>query len=53
MPYTIRKSGNKYVLVRRNGTIKSRHTTKAKAEAANRLIMAKEHGWKPTRKRGK
>lgn len=53
MPYTIQKRGSKYALVRRNGTVKSRHDTKAKAEAARRLIMGKEHDWKPTGKRRK
>jgi len=46
MPYSIKKRGNKWALIRRNGTVKSRHTTKAKAKAAARIIMSKERGKK-------
>jgi hypothetical protein len=53
MPYKIKRIKSKYVLVRRNGTVKSRHDTKAKAEAARNLIMGKEHGWKPSKRRKK
>lgn len=42
MPYKIRKRGNKYCLIRMNGTKKSCHSTKAKAKAAARIIMSKE-----------
>ena len=53
MPYTIQKRGSKYCLVRRDGTIKSRHTSKALAISARNVIMGKEHGWKPTGKKKK
>jgi len=53
MPYKIQKRGSKWCLVRRDGTVKSRHTSKAKAEKADRVIRAKEHGWKPTKQRRK
>jgi hypothetical protein len=43
MPYDIRKRGNKWCLVRKNGTVKSRHDSKAKAKAAAAIIMSKEH----------
>ncbi|MFA5543108.1 MAG: hypothetical protein WDA47_04995 [Bacilli bacterium] len=49
MPYTIRKRGNKYCLVRKNGTTKQCCDSKAKAKAAARIIMSKEK----TRKKGK
>jgi len=51
MPYKIQKRGSKYALVRKNGTIKSKHTTKAKAESARKLLMGIEHGWRPTGKK--
>jgi len=38
MPYSIQKRGSKFALVRRNGTVKSRHSTKGKAKAAARII---------------
>lgn len=49
MPYTIQKREGKYCLVRGDGSVKSRHDTKEKAEAARRLIMGKEAGWTPTK----
>lgn len=53
MPYTIQKRGSKWCLVRRNGTIKSHHTSKALAISSRNVIMAKEHtpGWKPSGKK--
>jgi len=49
MPYAIQKRGKKWCLIRQNGSVKSCHDTKKKAQAASNLIMGKEHGWKPTR----
>lgn len=57
MPVRVRKVGkNKYRVSTPRG-VKSKGTTKAKAEEQERLLNAVEHGWKPTgkkrRKRGK
>ena len=35
------------------GGVKSKHTTKEKAEAQRRLLQGVEHGWKPTGKPAK
>ena len=35
------------------GGTKAKRTTKKKAEAQKRLILATEHGWKPTGKKKK
>lgn len=50
MPVKIRKKGKKYQVSTPNG-VKSKGTTKKKAEAQKRLLNAVEHGWKPTRKK--
>ena len=50
MPYNIEKRGSKWALVRKDGTIKSHHASKKLALSANRVIMAKEHGWKPKKR---
>ena len=39
--------------VRTPSGVKAKHTTKKKAEAQKRLILATEHGWKPTGKKKK
>lgn len=49
MPYTIQKRGNEYCLIRGDGSTKSCHATKEKAEASRRLIKGKEEGWRPTK----
>ena len=51
MPYKIQRRGSRWVLKRVDGTIKSRHSTKAKAEASEKIILAKEHGWRPKKRR--
>lgn len=49
MPEKITKtSGGKYK-VSTPGGVKSKGTTKEKAEAQVRLIRGVEHGWKPTK----
>jgi len=53
MPYKIQKRGSKWCLVRRDGTVKSRHTSKAKAEKADRVIRAKSTDGSPRNKEGK
>ena len=52
MPVTIKKTGKKYRVATPNG-VKAKGTTKAKAEAQERLLNAVEHGWMPTRKKKK
>lgn len=49
MPYTIEKQGNKYCLVREDGSTKQCHDSKDLAEKARRAIMMVEHGGKLTK----
>jgi len=50
MPYIIRKKGNLWLTVNaETGKVKGRHKTKKLAQAQANLILAVEHGWKPTR----
>jgi hypothetical protein len=35
------------------GKVYAKSTTKEKAESQRRLLNAKKHGWKPTKKKGK
>lgn len=52
MPYSIRKRGNKYEIIKKDtGEVVGRSTSRAKAEASVRARMAGEHGWKPRRGR--
>lgn len=54
MPYVIRKSGKKWIVVNKEtGKVKGTHDTKAKAKSQIRLLYGIEHGWKPTKKRAK
>ena len=46
-PVKISKVGKGYS-VRTPGGVKSKGTTKVKAEKQKRLLNAVEHGWKPT-----
>lgn len=49
MPYSIRKRGNKYVVVNKNtGKVKGTHASKSKAESQRRLLEGIKRGWKPT-----
>jgi hypothetical protein len=51
MPYIIRKRRNEWLTVNaETGRILGRHETKKKAESQARLVMAREHGWKPSGK---
>jgi hypothetical protein len=50
MPVKIRRKGKRYQ-VSTPGGVKSKATTKKKAEAQERLLNAIEHGWKPTRRK--
>lgn len=53
MPVTISKTkGGKYRVATPNG-VHAKGTTKAKAEAQERLLNAVEHGWKPTGRKSK
>lgn len=53
MPVKIKKTkGGKYRVSTPSGT-KAKATTKKKAEAQKRLLNAVEHGWKPTKRRGR
>jgi hypothetical protein len=47
MPVKITKTKGGYRVSTPNG-VKAKSTTKAKAEAQERLLNAVEHGWKPT-----
>ena len=49
MPAKIIKRGKKYE-VRTPSGVHAKGTTKAKAEAQQRLLNAVDHGWKPTKK---
>lgn len=52
MPYKIVKHGSGFgVMNKDNGKMHSKHTTRQKAMAQMRLLMAVEHGWKPTNKK--
>ena len=56
MPYSIRKSGEKYKVVNKEtGKVHAKGTTKAKAQAQVNLLRAEEHNpsWKPTGKKAK
>jgi len=48
MPVKIKKVKGGY-RVSTPGGVKSKKTTKKKAEAQKRLLRAVEHGWKPTK----
>ena len=50
MPYTVSKSGSKYV-IKKHGKVVGHSTSKAKAQASVRARQAGEHGWKPSRKK--
>ena len=52
MPVKIRKVGSKYQ-VSTPGGVKSKGTTKAKAESQARLLRGVDRGWKPTGKKKK
>jgi len=45
MPYDIRKQGSQWILVKKDGTVKSHHSSKSKAQGAERAIRASEHGF--------
>jgi hypothetical protein len=47
MPVKISKADGGYRVSTPNG-VHAKHTTKAKAQAQERLLNAVEHGWKPT-----
>ncbi len=53
MPVTIRKVGKGKVRVSTPGGVKSKATTPAKAKKQKRLLNAIEHGFVPTKGRGK
>ena len=52
MPAKVKKTDGKY-RVSTPGGVKAKGTTKAKAEAQQRLLNAVDHGWKPTKKKTK
>jgi hypothetical protein len=52
MPVSITKTDGKYKVSTSN-QVHAKGTTKAKAEAQERLLNAVEHGWKPTGKKAK
>jgi len=54
MPYSIRKKGNKYIVLNKEtGKVKGTHTSRHKAIAQMRLLYGIEGGMKPTGKKGK
>lgn len=49
MPYALRKKGARYEVINTDtGEVKSRHTSKAKAEKQMKLLKGIEHDWTPT-----
>lgn len=53
MPVTIKPKGQRgYTVITPSG-VKSKNTTKEKAERQKRLLNAIDHGWKPTGKPAK
>lgn len=46
MPVTVTKKDGKYQVSTPNG-VHAKGTTKKKAEAQRRLLLAVDHGWKP------
>jgi hypothetical protein len=53
MPVKKRKLKSGKYRVSTPGGVKSKSTTKKKAEAQKRLLNAVEHGWKPTGKKSR
>ena len=54
MPYTIRQSGSKFVVVNtETNDVKGRHDTKEKAQRQINLLRGIEHGWEPTGKKAR
>lgn len=51
MPVKVRKKKDGTYTVSTPSGTKAKSTTKAKAEAQERLLNAVEHGWKPTGKK--
>lgn len=52
MPYTIKKVGNKWLVVKADtGKKVSEHDSEEKAQGAVNLLRGIEHGWKPTKKK--
>jgi hypothetical protein len=52
MPTSIRRRGSGWAVVERSsGKVKSRHTTKAKAQSSQRAREGGRRGWKPTQRR--
>lgn len=53
MPVTLKKVKGGKVQVSTPGGVKAKATTKEKAKKQERLLNALDHGWKPTKKKGK
>ena len=53
MPVTIKKGGKGKVSVRTPSGVKAKSTTPEKAAKQARLLNAVEHGFKPTKGKGK
>lgn len=52
MPYSVRKSGKGYAIVKsKTGKVVGHSSSKAKAQASIRARNAGAHGWKGTKKR--
>ena len=47
MPVTIRKSGNKWNIVEKDGKVVGTSETKEKAQSSANARNAAKHGWKP------
>lgn len=50
MPVKVTSKGHGKFQVRTPGGVKSKGTTKEKAESQARLLRAVEHGWKPPKR---
>jgi len=54
MPYAIKKSGAGFDIVKKaSGKVVGHSKTRADAESSIRARMAGEHGWKPSKGKGK
>jgi len=55
MPYTLRrkKDGKWQVVNKETGEVHAKGTTHEKAQRQMNLMMATEHGWKPTGKKAR
>lgn len=51
MPVHVKKSGNKWTIVGKDGKVVGHSDSKEKAQKSANARNAAKHGWKPTKKR--